>query len=181
MQRIYACPWNVDEYLNSEGYLQVVPDTVCPHCQKVAPLHRHGLYERWVISLLGVLRRIPIARFLCYVCRHTISYLPEFALTYRLLGVETFEAFLNNRLHRPDVQTYFNLLQTYRRRLDFFAPVLFRTLGSGLGMPPPAPPASAWPWLKKAGERLAPLTRRLTAQFRIGLFLRYQCHQPARL
>jgi hypothetical protein len=144
-------------------------------------LQRHGAYPRWVISLIGLLRRLWIARFLCPACRHTISYLPDFALSYRPIGVETFEAFLDGKLQRADVRSFLDLLRTYRRRLEAFSAELIRTVGSGLGMPPPPSCASIWPWLKRAGEGLRPLTRRLVSRFKIGLFDRYDCHQPARV
>ena len=181
MQRIYRCSWSPEEYQTSEAHRQVIPEPTCPRCQKAVNLQRHGAYSRWVISLMGLLLRLWIARFLCPACRHTISYLPEFALTYRPIAVETFEAFLEGKLQRADVRSFLNLLQSYRRRLDGFSKELIRTVGSGLGIPPPPCSSSVWPWIKKAGEGLRPLTRRLVSRFKIGLFLRYVCHQPARL
>ena len=181
MQRIYPSPWTPEEYEATEAHRQVVPDSACPRCQVAGTLQRHGTYERWIISVLGLLLRIGIARFLCPACRHTISYLPDFALTYRPIAVETLEGFLEGEHQRADVRTFFNLLQSYRRRLDWFSPELIRTVGSGLGIPPPPLSSSVWPWIKRAGEGLRPLTRRLVSRFKIGLFHRYDCHQPARI
>jgi len=181
MQRIYACAWSAEEYHATEGHRQVIPEPTCPRCQKAVKLQRHGAYPRWVISLMGLLLRLWIARFFCPACGHTISYLPEFALTYRPIAVETFEAFLEGKLQRADVRSFLDLLRTYRRRLDLFSAELIRTVGSGLGIPPPPSSASVWPWIKKAGEGWRPLTRRLVSRFKIGLFHRYDCHQPARI
>lgn len=118
MQRLYDYPSSADQYQATEAHLQVIPESICPCCFKPAKLQRHGAYDRWVVSLAGLLLRIWIARFLCSACRHTISYLPDFALTYRLAGVETFEAYLEGDHQRNDVQTLYDLLRRYRRRLD---------------------------------------------------------------
>lgn len=180
MQRIYAYPSSADEYYATQAHLQVIPEPICPRCSHAVTLQRHGAYDRWVISLVGLLLRIWVARFLCSECRRTISYLPDFALTYRPIGPETFEAFLKGNDERRDVRTFRDLLHRYRRRLDAFSEELIRTVGAGLGIPPPPSYSSAWPWIKKAGEGLRPITRRLVSRFKIGLFLRYDCHQPAR-
>jgi hypothetical protein len=72
-------------------------------------------------------------------------------------------------------------LRAYASRLAAFAPELIRTVGSGLGLAPPLAPEGVWPWLKKAGDSLATVTRQLVGTFRVGLFQRYQCHQPTGL
>lgn len=46
-----------------------------------------------------------IARFLCVGCGRTISYLPDFALSYRLVQARTFAAFLDGEHARREVQT----------------------------------------------------------------------------
>jgi transposase-like protein len=181
MQRIFASPWDPDEYLAAQAHQQIVAESICPRCAEPDSLHRHGCYARWVVNLLGELLRLCIARFLCRRCRRTISYLPDFALSYRPLGPEAFAAFLDGERARADVRTFGDLLHRYQRRLEAFGAELIRTVGAGLGMPPPSPrsPADLWPWLKKAGDGLRPVTRHLVSVFRIGLFRRYQCHQPA--
>ena len=53
------------------------------------------------------------------------------------------------------------------------------TVGAGLGLAPPlCVEKGLWPWLKLAGDGLAPVARRLVMTFSIGLLGRYQCHQP---
>jgi hypothetical protein len=179
MQRIYPSPWTPEEYESQQAYQQIVPESVCANCHRAVKLHRHCRYQRWVVTLLGKLLQIWIARFLCPLCRLTVSYLPDFALTYRVLQVETFEAFLDHDIDRPDVRSFVDLLASYQRRLHQFAPELIRTVGAGLGLPPPRSSQGLWPWLKKAGKGLRPLTRRLVTDFKIGLLKRYRCHQPA--
>jgi hypothetical protein len=179
MQRIYRSPWTAEQYQQQEGWRQIIRESICSNCRKAVKLHRHGRYQRWVVTLLGELLYLWMARFLCPLCRHTISYLPDFALTYRVLGPETFQAFLAQEIDRPDVRTFLDLCASYRRRLERFAPELIRTIGAGLGLAPPKASQGLWPWLKKAGKGLRPLTRRLVTDFKIGLLKRYHCHQPA--
>jgi hypothetical protein len=181
MQRIYACPLSPEEYNQTDGYRQVTPESVCPRCRRSVALHRHGRYQRWVVTLLAQWLYLWIARFRCPQCRHTISYLPDFAFTYHAVQPDTFAAFLDGEQVRRDVCTLWDRLHGYQRRFEAFGAELIRTVGAGLGLPPPSPrsPEGLWPWLKKAGEGLRPLTRRLVTDFKIGLFKRYHCHQPA--
>lgn len=49
-------------------------------------MHRHGCYWRYKHPKGG--EKFPVQRFLCPVCGHTISVLPENRLTYRPLEVD---------------------------------------------------------------------------------------------
>lgn len=49
----------------------------CPHCKSCVMLHRHGKFTRWVFTVTEALQ-VPIYRFLCPLCRHTMSLLPSF-------------------------------------------------------------------------------------------------------
>lgn len=179
MQRIFSSPWTPEEYVASQAQRQIIPDSVCPSCERPTSLHRHGCYARWVVSVLGALWRLLIARFFCPLCRRTISYLPDFVLTYRLVGPDSFAAFLDERHDRDDVRRWWTLLASYRRRFEAFSGELIRSVGAGLGLAPPLAIEGLWPWIKGAGDSLATVTRRLVTTFRIGLLRRYQCHQPA--
>jgi hypothetical protein len=94
MQRIEECASSAEEYVKSEGHRQVRPERSCPRCGRRQRLHRHGSYGRSVTSAVGKVLRILVARFLCRGCRRTVSYLPGFALSYRVVGAATVEAFL---------------------------------------------------------------------------------------
>lgn len=179
MQRILVCSLSPEEYEKTEGYRQVIPESVCPRCLRAVKLHRHARYQRWVATLLAELFYLWIARFLCPLCRHTISYLPDFVFSYRILPPQSFEAFLNEQTDRVDVRKLADTLHRAQRQFERFGAELIRTVGAGLGVAPPRSPQGLWPWLKKAGEGLRPLTRRLVTDFKISLFKRYHCHQPA--
>lgn len=178
MQRIQPSELTPEEYLARDAHREVRAETVCPRCGRAGPLHRHGAYARWVTGVVGLAVRILVARFLCAACGRTVSYLPEFALSYRLVQAATFEAYLAGRHERPDVQRCETLLATYRRRVHRFAAELGRTIGCGLGRAPPAT-GRLWPWVKEACGGIGPATRRLVAEFKVTLFRSYQCHQPS--
>lgn len=178
MQRIYSSPWTPEEYIATEADRQVVPEPICPSCLKPVHLHRHGHYKRWLINLLAKAMLLWIARFLCPLCRTTISYLPDFAFSYRPLQPRTFEAYLEGQTDRPDVRSYSERLRHYKLRAEDFAAQLIRRVGSAFGRPPPQPPRGLWPWLKKAGDGLHTVTRGLVTDFQITFFKRYRCHQP---
>jgi len=180
MQRIYPSPWTVEEYIAAQAHEQIIPESTCPRCGQATTLHRHARYERWVLTQLAKFVLIWIARFLCPLCNKTISYLPDFVATYRVLQWDTFQAFLEGQRDRPDVYRFLDRLQACRRQAQRFCAELFRTVGAGLGRPPPRTARGLWGWLKKAGDGLRPVTRKLVTNFKISLFKRYHCHQPAR-
>ena len=182
MQRIFPCELTPEEYVATEGHRQVRPELVCPRGGGCAGrLHRHGTYERGITTSIGKIVLMLIARFLCAGCGRTISYLPDFALSYRLVLARTFEAFLDGERARRDVQTWETVLQSYRRRTLVNAAAVVRVMGCGFGRAPPVPAEGLWPWLKEACGSMSSATRRLVTDFRITLFNRYQCHQPARV
>lgn len=178
MQRIYFTALTPEQYIASEAHLQVIGDIICPRCGK-GRLHRHGTYDRGITGMLGQLLSLLVARFICCGCDHTVSYLPSFALSYRLVQVATFEAFLDGKMDRVDVQRWQSVLEDYRRRMTRFAEIVVRTVGCGFGRAPPAAGGAVWSWLKGACGGIESATRLLVATFKITLFRRYQCHQPA--
>src|SRR5271154_3608375 len=95
VQRVYPCELVAEQYIATEAHRQVRAEATCPRCGKRGPMHRHGVYARGITGGAGRILKILIARFLCVSCRGTVSYLPGFALSYRLVAVATFEAFLD--------------------------------------------------------------------------------------
>lgn len=178
MQCIYKCGFTIREYVEGEGHEQVVPDRCCASCGRREGQHRHGTYERAVVDEEGRGWTIRVARFLCMACGRTLSYLPGFALSYRLVAAAGFEAFLEGKHDRRDVLRHLDLLKSYRRKMESFAASVYRVVGYGLGLAPPARPREVWRWLKEACGGVEPATCRLVAQFRLTVFGRYRCHQP---
>ena len=179
MQRIYRCEMSAEGYVASEGHRQVRLEQVYPRCGRAGRLHRHGNYRRGITGAIGQIVMIMVARFLCLKCRRTVSYLPDFALSYRLVAAGTFEAFLDRKRSRLDVLKWEPLLQEYERRMNAYRLSLWRTIGHGLGGSPPVR-EGPWPWLKEACGGLGSAACRLVNEFRTSLFRRYHCHQPAK-
>lgn len=69
----------------------------CPQCEAKRPLMGHGFYQRTLVHLPfdGVIR---VRRYLCRLCKRTVSLLPEFALPYLRFGIPVIALFLIARL-----------------------------------------------------------------------------------
>lgn len=180
MQMIERIELDVEGYIREQWHLKVRPRECCVGCGKAAKQHRHGVYWRDVVSKAGQLMRIAVARFLCTGCGVTSSYLPKFALTHRLLGASSLEAFLSGETGRLDVQRHGELLGRYVRQMKAFAADLIGRVGMGLGPAPPAPGQRSAPalagWLTMACGDLELAAGRLVEGYRVGILGRYRCH-----
>ncbi len=69
----------------------------CPMCGAEKPLIAHGFYSRTIVHYHfdGIIR---IRRYLCLLCRRTLSLLPEFALPYLRFSLLVVAGFLKARL-----------------------------------------------------------------------------------
>lgn len=110
----------------------------------------------------------------CKGCKRTISYLPHFVLTYRVLHIDLVEAFLDGQALLPSQERWRDLLRSYYHRFREWIPRVRRTIGSALGL---TPLEGFWPWLKEACGSLASATRQLVATWKTTLFGCYRCHQ----
>ena len=85
------------------GYAEAVADPDrcrpdhCPQCEAEQPLMGHGFYERTLVDppFEGVIR---VRRYLCRLCKRTVSLLPQFALPYLRFGIPVIAMFLIARL-----------------------------------------------------------------------------------
>jgi Domain of unknown function (DUF6431) len=69
----------------------------CPQCAAKQALTGHGFYRRTIVDVAsdGVIR---VRRYLCRVCKRTVSLLPEFALPWLRFSVLVVALFLVARL-----------------------------------------------------------------------------------
>ena len=65
----------------------------CPQCQAKQPLVGHGFYRRTLVDV-GFDDVIPVRRYLCRLCRRTVSLLPEFALPWLRCSITVIALFL---------------------------------------------------------------------------------------
>src|SRR5438128_3092039 len=86
-----------------QQYIEELPDadryrpSSCPLCQARRPLIAHGFYSRTLVdvALDGVIR---VRRYLCRLCRRTVSLLPEGILLYVRCSIPIVACFLTSLL-----------------------------------------------------------------------------------
>lgn len=71
----------------------------CPQCQAKQPLTGHGFYCRTLVDL-GFDGVIRVRRYLCLLCKRTVSLLPEFALPWLRFSLTVISLFLVAHLLR---------------------------------------------------------------------------------
>jgi hypothetical protein len=99
MQILHPFSGSVQQYLVELSDPDRFRPTNCPQCQaKQLPI-AYGFYKRTVVDTCfdGV---IAVRRYLCKICRRTVSLLPEFALPYLRSSVTVIGLFLVARLLR---------------------------------------------------------------------------------
>lgn len=82
MQIVFAFEDGVNGYEDAFRVRRLVEIDKCPVCQTVGCLVRHGVYWRKPRDGERVYR-LPIQRWWCKTCHHTISALPDFLLRFR--------------------------------------------------------------------------------------------------
>jgi len=180
MQRLVRVPVSVEVYVGENFHRRVLAPSSCPNCGRFDSLWGHGFYRRFCTDAHGKPIGLWVRRFLCRLCRVTLSCLPRFAQPYRLVNHTTLEAFIKGDRQRRDVQVQLDLLHRYRRRFTQWLPDLLAIIGLRFGRASPQEAATAF-WTKavaacgSAGE----LTEHLTDTFRTTCFRTYRCHQPA--
>jgi hypothetical protein len=71
----------------------------CPQCEAQQPLTGHGFYCRTLVDL-GFDGVIRVRRYLCLLCKRTVSLLPDFALPWLRFSLTLIALFLVARLLR---------------------------------------------------------------------------------
>jgi Domain of unknown function (DUF6431) len=69
----------------------------CPLCCATHPLRAHGFYSRTLVDV-SYDGSIPVRRYLCLLCKRTVSLLPEFVLPYLRFSIRVIGLFLWARL-----------------------------------------------------------------------------------
>jgi Domain of unknown function (DUF6431) len=97
MQILHRCSGCIQQYLREVSDPDRYRPDSCPQCQAGSPLIAHGFYCRTLVDVAfdGL---IPVRRYLCRLCKRTVSLLPEFALPYLRFGISLISLFLVARL-----------------------------------------------------------------------------------
>jgi hypothetical protein len=97
MQRLHPFHGSIQEYLQELSDVNRYRPGHCPLCHARDPLRAHGFYCRTVVDVRYD-DSIPVRRYLCLLCKRTVSLLPEFALPYLRFSVRVISLFLVSRL-----------------------------------------------------------------------------------
>ena len=100
MQSLHPFRGSIEEYLQELSDPDRYRLDHCPLCHSPEPLRAHGFYSRTVVDVQydGTIR---VRRYLCLLCRRTVSLLPEFVLPYLRFSIQVIGLFLVSRLlHR---------------------------------------------------------------------------------
>jgi hypothetical protein len=74
---------DVHTYLDQSAHLDFPRPAACLVCQVVGRMIGHGFYRRKALVAAGQAYRVPIKRWICDACHHTVALLPSFLLPYR--------------------------------------------------------------------------------------------------
>lgn len=97
MQSLHPFRGSIQEYLQELSDPNRYRPDHCPLCQGRDPLRAHGFYCRTLVDV-NYDGAIPVRRYLCLLCKRTVSLLPEFALPYLRFSIQVIGLFLVSRL-----------------------------------------------------------------------------------
>ena len=178
MQTIFQTSLTPEQYVEREHHKQVKAPGNCPNCQRALTLEALAYYERYITTATALVLLIWVRRFLCRLCRVSVSCLPSFAQPYRPVNTPTVEAGFNGQSQRPEVQRWTVLIEAYWQRFQGHLPTLVRQVGNSFGPVPLQPSAQGfWRQLLQHCGNLASATRQLVHEFHTCLFGTYRCHQ----
>lgn len=160
MQILHPCRGSVQQYLVQLGDFESPRPARCPQCDAPQPLTAHGFYIRTLVDL-HFDDEIRVRRYLCEVCRRTVSLLPHWALPFLRSSVTVIALWLLIRLlpesagQQPPPMPY-QRGQFWLRRFLAQAPALCTALAHWV-TPPAAPTfaARAAQMLEAVGWRAA--------------------------
>lgn len=144
----------------------------CAGCKARGRFHRHGTYCRYIRNELR-----KVARFICALCRLTVSVLPGFVLPYRSRLVEEVNGCFMATIEQRRNLSCADTLRHYWRQWN----VHWQTLQLKTGWPTVRPLArdaqGYWRQLREVTGGLARAQAQLVARFGLSLLRRYACHQ----
>jgi Domain of unknown function (DUF6431) len=97
MQMLHPCRGSIQQYEQELSEPDRYRPDRCPLCHAPDPLRAHGFYCRTLVDVQydGSIR---VRRYLCLLCRRTVSLLPEFVLPYLRFAIQVIGLFLVARL-----------------------------------------------------------------------------------
>ena len=93
MQILHRFSGSIQQYLQEISDPDHYRPGSCPQCQASCPLIAHGFYCRTLVDM-AFDELIRVRRYLCHLCKRTVSLLPEFALPYLRFSIPVISLFL---------------------------------------------------------------------------------------
>jgi len=99
MQMLHRFAGSIQQYAEAISDPDRYRPDHCPQCEAKQPLTGHGFYSRTLVDPVfdGVIR---VRRYLCRLCKRTVSLLPEFALPWLRFSITVISLFLVAHLLR---------------------------------------------------------------------------------
>ena len=170
------CEVKVDAYLAAGNPFDVViRPAVCERCGRRDCFHRHGTYERYVRD-----RLVKVARFLCVLCRLTVSLLPAFVLPYRGRLVQKVDAYFMAADAQRGQMSDADQLRRYWREWVGHVGALQRDTGWPAGEPLKREPGAYWQQMRNAVGSMQLAQKHLIGRYGISLLRHYACHRRPR-
>lgn len=93
MQILHPFTGSIQQYCEAISDPDCYRPDHCPQCEAKQPLVGHGFYQRTFVDAAfdGVIR---VRRYLCHLCKRTVSLLPEFALPWLRFSLTVISLFL---------------------------------------------------------------------------------------
>jgi hypothetical protein len=97
MQILHPSAGSINQYTEALSDPDRYRPDHCPQCEAKQPLTGHGFYRRTLVDTAfdGAIR---VRRYLCRLCKRTVSLLPEFALPWLRFSITVISLFLVARL-----------------------------------------------------------------------------------
>jgi hypothetical protein len=97
MQILHPFTGSIQQYIEEISDPDRYRPDHCPQCEAKEPLMGHGFYCRTLVdpAFDGVIR---VRRYLCGLCKRTVSLLPQFALPWLRFSISVISLFLVARL-----------------------------------------------------------------------------------
>jgi hypothetical protein len=163
---------SVDAYLTAGNPFDVVSrPELCERCGGRDCFHRHCTYKRYIGN-----KQVKVARFLCVLCRLTVSLLPAFVLPYRSRLVKNVDAYFKAPNDRRREMSDAELLRRYWREWVGHFESVQRDTGWPAGRRLPRKPRAYWRRMRKASGSMEAAQKHLIGRYGICLLRRYLCH-----
>lgn len=128
---------NITKYFELGKAIFIPHPFGCKNCGYQGRIHRHGYYQRYVITLYTI-HRVYILRMWCPSCKKTYSILPKFLIPYYQYSFDTIfmclyylytlnysYAKVINIFHNSNPQCTLNItyLWNFKKRMKYYVPL----------------------------------------------------------